>query len=54
MYISAPGSIPERINVKLALPAGSPLREPLNRALLEIVESPDWSRRVERYIGPGY
>jgi len=40
-----------RYFVKMALPAGSPLREPLNRALLEIAEGSDWNRRVERFVG---
>jgi ABC-type amino acid transport substrate-binding protein len=37
--------------LKMAMPAGSPLREPLNRALLAITGGSDWNRRVERYIG---
>lgn len=45
-----PGSF-DPYRLKMALPAGSALREPLNRALLEIVDSQDWSRRVQRYIG---
>ena len=44
----------DHYRMKVALPAGSPLREPLNRALLAVVESEDWSRRVERYIGPDH
>lgn len=40
-----------RYFVKMALPAGSPLREPLDRTLLEITGSLDWDRRVERYLG---
>jgi ABC-type amino acid transport substrate-binding protein len=38
-------------HVKLAMPAGSPLREPMNRALLKIVDEEEWSRRLERYLG---
>jgi polar amino acid transport system substrate-binding protein len=37
--------------VKMAMPAGSPLREPLNRALLAIVGGSEWNRQVESYIG---
>jgi len=37
--------------VKVAVPAGSSLREPLNRALLKILDEDDWRRRAERYIG---
>ena len=38
--------------VSMALPSGSPLREPLNRALLKIITGDDWPRLVESYIGP--
>ena len=37
--------------LKMGLPEGSPLREPLNRSLLEIVEEGDWKRQVQRYVG---
>ena len=40
-----------RYFVKMGLPTGSPLREPLDRTLLEITGSIDWDRRVERYLG---
>jgi ABC-type amino acid transport substrate-binding protein len=40
-----------RYNLKMAMPAGSPLREPLNRALLVLAAGSEWNRRVERYIG---
>jgi polar amino acid transport system substrate-binding protein len=39
--------------VSMAMPPGSPLREPLNRALLEITAKDDWLKLVELYIGPG-
>jgi len=39
--------------VSMAVPSGSPLREPLNRALLKIITKDDWLRLVELYIGPG-
>jgi ABC-type amino acid transport substrate-binding protein len=38
--------------VSMAVPSGSPLREPLNRALLEVTAMDDWLRLVELYIGP--
>jgi len=38
--------------VSMGMPSGSPLREPLNRALLKIVGKDDWLRLVERYLGP--
>lgn len=41
----------DRYHVKMAVPTRSPLREPLNRALLAIVGGSEWNRRVERYIG---
>jgi len=37
--------------VKIGLPTGSSLREPLNRVILKIVDAGDWKRRVVRYIG---
>ncbi|MEE9122731.1 MAG: transporter substrate-binding domain-containing protein [Syntrophobacteria bacterium] len=36
----------------MAVPSGSPLREPLNRALLKIITKDDWLRLVEFYLGP--
>jgi polar amino acid transport system substrate-binding protein len=38
--------------MSMAVPSGSPLREPLNRALLEITATDDWLRLVELYMGP--
>ena len=40
--------------VSMGLPSGSPLREPLNRALLEITSGDDWLRLLESYLGPGH
>lgn len=37
----------------IALPEGSDLREPLNRALLAYVRSPEWGALTARYLGPG-
>ena len=45
-----PGTF-QRYHVKMAVPTGSPLREPLNRALLAIVGGSEWSSGLERYIG---
>jgi polar amino acid transport system substrate-binding protein len=36
----------------IALPQGSPLRERFNRSILKIIQSPEWSRMVEGYLGP--
>jgi polar amino acid transport system substrate-binding protein len=41
----------ERYQIKMGMPAGSLLREPLNRALLAILEGDEWNRLVETYIG---
>jgi ABC-type amino acid transport substrate-binding protein len=38
--------------VSMAMQSGSQLREPLNRALLEITAKDDWPRLVEFYLGP--
>jgi len=38
--------------VSMAVPSGSPLREPLNRALLEITGKDDWLGMVKFYLGP--
>ena len=35
----------------IALPTGSPLREPMNRALLKYLRSDDWARVQTRYLG---
>lgn len=46
--------LPERLDSQdygIALPSGSELREPLNRALLERIGSPEWERRVSSYLG---
>jgi ABC-type amino acid transport substrate-binding protein len=40
--------------VSMGLPSGSPLREQLNRALLEIMSGDDWLRLMERYVGHGH
>ena len=40
--------------VSMGMPSGSPLREQLNRALLEIMSGDDWLRLMERYVGHGH
>ena len=39
--------------VGIAMPQGSPLREPVNRALLKVMDTDDWLSLMERYVGPG-
>jgi len=41
----------QRQDYGIAFPAGSPLREDVNRALLQIVPSEDWQRLLEQYLG---
>ncbi|WP_423822607.1 transporter substrate-binding domain-containing protein [Salinisphaera sp. SPP-AMP-43] len=41
----------ERQDYAFALPQGSHLREPVNRAILAIIDDRQWSRLVARYIG---
>jgi hypothetical protein len=36
------------------MPQGSPLREPVNRALLKIIDTDDWLRLKKRYKGALY
>jgi ABC-type amino acid transport substrate-binding protein len=43
----------QRQDYGIALPAGSPLREDVNRELLRIVRSDEWQQLIERYLGPG-
>jgi len=37
----------------MGLPINSPLRKPINRALLKLMETKRWNRIAERYMGPG-
>lgn len=41
----------DRQDYGIALPTGSPLREPINRALLEQIRSPEWRLTLSRYLG---
>ncbi len=41
----------ERQDYGFALPADSELREPINRALLRVIRSPQWSDTLTRYLG---
>ncbi len=35
----------------IGLPAGSPLREPVNRVLLKVIREPAWEQLLQRYLG---
>ena len=35
----------------IALPEGSPLREPINRQLLKTISAPEWQGLLKRYLG---
>ena len=35
----------------IALPTDSPIRKEVNRALLRVVQGPDWKDPVRRYVG---
>ena len=35
----------------IAVPTESEIKEPINRALLKIVQRPDWKELVTRYVG---
>lgn len=41
----------QRQDYAFALPAKSELREPINRSLLRIINSPEWTARLTRYLG---
>jgi ABC-type amino acid transport substrate-binding protein len=41
----------QRQDYGIALPQGSPAREAVNGALLRIIQSDDWTARLERYLG---
>jgi len=45
-----PGTF-DRQTYAVVLPQGSPLRESINRALLEIIQGPDWRDTVAGYLG---
>jgi ABC-type amino acid transport substrate-binding protein len=45
-----PGTF-ERQYYGFALPRDSPLREPVNRVLLQRIEQPAWKERLYRYLG---
>lgn len=47
-----PGTI-ERQDYAWAVAEGSPLRERLNRAILDVIDDPSWRDVVERYLGGG-
>ena len=35
----------------IAFPENSRLREPVNRAMLSIIHSPEWQTTLEKYLG---
>ena len=43
----------QRQDYGIALPSGSPLREEINRVLVEIVRSDEWQTLLDRYLGRG-
>lgn len=46
--------LPQTLAVRdyaIALPTGSPIKEPINRALLKVVHRPEWRDVVQRYVG---
>jgi len=43
-----------RYFVSIGLPQDSPLLEPVNRTLLKIIDTDDWLRLLDIYIGPGH
>lgn len=45
-----PGTF-DRQDYAIALPEGSKLREPVNRALLEIINSDEWQAVINKYLG---
>jgi ABC-type amino acid transport substrate-binding protein len=53
-YAGTLGVLPfvlQRQDYGIALPQGSPVREPINQALLRIIRSDDWDAQLERYLG---
>jgi len=40
--------------VSMAMPTGSPMRECINRSLLKMMATSDWSRLMDRYLGAGH
>ena len=41
----------ERQDYSIAMPAGSPMREPINRALLQEIGEPEWQDTLYHYLG---
>ena len=37
--------------LSMAIPQGHPLREPLNRAILKVMSTPEWDTSVKKYLG---
>jgi len=49
--VEAPQGVLEPAYMAFALPPGSALKKPLDRALIEITASPEWRRVEESYFG---
>ncbi len=49
--IEAPQGVLEPAYMAVALPPGSALKKPLDRALIKITASPEWRRIEESYFG---
>jgi len=48
-----PGNF-ERQDYAIALPPNSPMREPINRILLEYLKTPEWDEVLQRYLGTSH
>jgi ABC-type amino acid transport substrate-binding protein len=49
--VTVVGKIFEPQDYGLALPQGSPLREKINRAILKLMESDEFERKVKNWLG---
>ena len=48
--------LPHRLDayfVAMAFPSGSPLREPADRAVLDVTDSDRWERAMEQHLAAG-
>ena len=43
---------PANLELAIALPLGSPLKKPLDQALVEITASQEWRQVEDGYFGP--
>lgn len=44
----------DQYSVSMAMPLGSPLRKPLNEALLKFMQTDAWPKLLKRYLGTAY